>query len=48
MTDLKPSTSHDEKIDMDIAPRSEAEAWVDNLSDAEFAAEQKRLLRKVS
>lgn len=44
--ELKATVSHDEKGMS--RPRTEAEQWLDGLSDDEFAAEQKKLLRKVS
>lgn len=46
--DIKPTLSHDEKVEVVSPPRTEAEQWLDNLTDDEFAAEQKKLLRKVS
>lgn len=44
--DLKPTLSHDEKGEIPV-PRTEAQMWLDGLSDDEFASEQKKLLRKV-
>ncbi|BEI82251.1 hypothetical protein CcaverHIS002_0301190 [Cutaneotrichosporon cavernicola] len=48
MTDqVKHELSYDEKVDTEVVPRTEAEAWVDGLSETDFAIEQKKLLRKI-